>query len=134
MNRKVVKNDGFIAYVAPVLLAGDPRLNEDNSYQMLIPGTNLIMDAAGVDESISKGQFMNDCLSFEAAEAKFRQAPGGLHYCIGYALGDYPKGHEMETTYDAAYWCRKIQWNKLTEEDKVLASDNYKICAPDMLI
>jgi hypothetical protein len=100
---------------------------------MMIPGTSLLIDAAGIDESVGKAQFFNDSLDFSTAEVKLRQAPGGLHYCIAYALDEYPRNHEMETTYGRDFWVKKIQWDKLSAEDKVEASKSYNIVAPDML-
>ena len=64
---------------------GDPRISKDNSMQMKVPGTQLILDATGLDESMGKAQFMNDCLNFDTAGARIRQAPG-LNYCLAYAL------------------------------------------------
>ena len=106
---------------------------KDNSYQIGIPGTNLITDAKGFDQSQGKAQFINDGLTNEAM-CRIRQAPNGARYCLAYSLGNHKKGEEMETCYEKDYWCRKIQWVKLSEEDKVKASELYKICAPDMLI
>ena len=51
--------------------------------QINVPGTQLILDATGLDESMGKAQYMNDCLNFETAGARIRQAPG-LNYCLAY--------------------------------------------------
>ena len=134
LNKKVAKDAPIAVYVAPVFRYGDPRISADNSYQMMIPGTNLVMDAAGIDESVGKEHFLNDSMDFSTAEVKLRQAPGGLHYCIAYALDEYPRNHEMETTYGRDFSVRSIQWEKLSEKDKISASNNYKILAPDMLM
>ena len=107
---KYIENTSIAVYVAPVFRYGDPRISADNSYQMMIPGTNLVMDAAGIDESVGKAQFLNDLMDFSTAEVKLRQAPGGLHYCIAYALDEYPRNHEMETTYGRDFWVRSIQF------------------------
>ncbi len=77
LNKKVAKDAPIAVYVAPVFRFGDPRISADNSYQMMIPGTNLVMDAAGIDESVGKAQFLNDSMDFSTAEVKLRQAPGG---------------------------------------------------------
>ena len=111
---------------------GDPRISKDNSMQMKVPGTQLILDATGLDESMGKAQFMNDCLNFDTAGARIRQAPG-LNYCLAYALGDHPRNMEIETTYDGPFWCRKKQWEKLSESDKIKAAETYNI-TPDMIV
>ncbi len=112
---------------------GDPKIPEDNSYQVAIQGTNLITDAIGMGMSAGKAQFINDGLKNEA-KCRIRQAPDGANYCLAYALHDYKIHEEMETTYNRDYWLRKIQWDKLADKDQAIAGKFYKIDAPDMLI
>ena len=108
---------------------GDSNIPKDNTYQitLVVAGLPFILDAKGVDASISKGQFINDA-------CRIRAAPNGANYCLAYALNDYPIHEEMETSYERDYWLRKIQWEKLSEPDKVKDTDVYNICAPDMLV
>ena len=110
---------------------GDPNIPKDNTYQitLIVAGITYILDAKGVDASISKGQFINDGLN-NNAKCRIRAAPIGANYCLVYALNDYPIHEEMETSYEREYWFRKIQWEKLSEPDKVKAADVYNICAP----
>ena len=68
------------------------------------------------------------------AQSRIRGAPNGAKYCLAYALDDYPKDTEMDTTYERDYWLRINQWAQLSEEDKVLAGVEYGINAPYDLI
>ncbi len=100
----------------------------------MIPGTNLVMNAAGINESVEKAQFLNGSMKFSTAEVKLRQAPGGFHYCVAYALDEYHRNHEMETTYSFDSWVKMIQWEQSSAKDKILAPNTYKKLAPDMLL
>ena len=92
------------------------------------------MDAAGIDKSVSKGQYINDGLN-NNVKCRIRGAPtNGAQYCLVYALDDYAIHEEMETCYERDYWLRTIQWEKISEPDKVKAADVYNICAPNMLV
>ena len=133
LTRGVKKGQVFAAMPGWNYVRGDPNIPEDNSYQVSIPGTNLITDAKGMDQSAGKAPFLNDGLKNDA-KCRIRQAPDGANYCLAYALHDYKIHEEMETTYDREYWLRKIQWVKLSEKDQAIAAKFYKIVAPDMLI
>lgn len=109
-------------------------LKETQTSPKITPaGVKYVLDATGIDASISKAQFINDGLT-NNAKCRIRGAPNGAKYCLAYALQDYSIHEEMETTYNGEYWMRKIQWEKLSESDKVKAAELYNICAPDMLI
>jgi hypothetical protein len=123
----VKDNDELGIFPGLVYVSGDPRIPKDNSMQTSIPGTNLIIDAMGVDESQGKAQFINENFNVNDASCRIRQAPGGLNYCIAYSLGEHPKGTELETNYGPGFWCRKHQWDQLPEEDQILASVMYNI-------
>ena len=114
---------------------GDPNIPKDNTYQitLVVAGVTYVLDAKGIDASVSKGQFINDGLT-NNAKCRIRAAPNGANYCLVYALNDYNIHEEMETTYDREYWLKKMQWEKLSEPDKAKAAELYNICAPDMLI
>ena len=116
-------------------MLGDPAIPKDNTYQVTLvnAGVTYVLDAGALDKSVSKGQFINDGLT-ENAKCRIRGAPNGAEYCLVYALNDYPIHEEMETSYDREYWLHRLQWEKLSEPDKVKAADVYNICAPDMLI
>ena len=135
MTRKVKRGEVFANYTGYVYALGDPRIPKDNSYQtiLVIAGVTYVLDAAGIDASVCKGQFINDGLS-NNAKCRIRAAPNGAKYWQVVALNDYPIHEEMETQYDRDYWLRRAQWEKLSEPDKVKAADIYNICAPDMLI
>ena len=134
LNRRVRKDEPFACYAGWVYAQGDPTIPSDNSYQtgMVIGGTNWVVDAAGVDQSVCKGQFINDGLT-ENAQCRIRPAPNQAKYCLVYALDNYAKDVEMETTYDREYWRRKIQWVKLSEQDKIKAAELYNI-SHDLLV
>jgi hypothetical protein len=132
LNKNKVNDEDVAVYVGMNSIEGDPRISDDNSYQMGIPNTNLIINAAGIDKSIGKGHFMNECWKKENASARIRAAPNGLPYLIVSMIGNHKKNKELETTYGFAFWCKKIQWNKLSEAEKVLAAEAYEI-TPDML-
>ena len=129
------RGEAFACYGGWLYVLGDPAIPRDNTYQitLVIAGVTYVLDAAGIDKSVSKGQFINDGLN-NNAKCRIRGAPNGAQYCLVYALDDYAIHEEMETTYERDYWLRKIQWEKLSEPDKVKAADVYKICAPDMLV
>ena len=91
---------------------GDSRISKDNSLQIKVPGTQLILDATGLDESMGKAQYMNDCLNFDTAGARICQAPG-LNYCLAYELGDHARGTEIETTYDGPFGAGKSSGIKI---------------------
>ncbi len=74
------------------------------------------------------------CLNVNDSSARIRQAPDGLNYCIAYTLGEQPKDKAFETNYGSAFWCRKHQWNQLSEEDKILASVVYSITPEKIVI
>ena len=135
LTRKVRKGEAFAAYTGLLYANGDPKIPKDNTYQitLVISGVTYILDAKGVDASVCKGQFINDGLS-NNAKCRIRGAPNGAKYCLVYALNDFPIYEEMDTSYERDYWLRRIQWNKLSEPDKVKAADVYNICAPDMLM
>ena len=130
-----MKGDVIASYTGWLFAKGDPSIPKDNTYQvsLVIAGVSYVLDATGIDASISKGQFINDGLT-NNAKCRIRGAPNGAKYCLVYALQDYSIHEEMETTYDREYWLQKIQWDKLSEPDKVKAAELYNICAPDMLI
>ena len=134
LNKGVPDNTDVTIYMGMVAVSGDPRISKDNTYQMGIPGTRLIIDATGIDQSQGKGQFLNECWFPNKASARTRAAPNGLPYMIVSTIGKQVKNKELETTYDRDYWCKKIQWEKLSDADKLVASDAYRILAPDMLI
>ena len=134
LNKGVPGGTDVAIYFGMVAVSGDPRISRDNTYQMGIPNTRLIIDAAGIDQSQGKGQFSNECWFPNKASVRVRAAPNGLPYCIVSTIGEQKRNKELETTYDRDYWCKKIQWNKLSAADKVVASDAYRILAPDMLI
>ncbi len=134
LNRRVRSGEAFAVYAGWVYAQGDPQIPVDNSYQinLTIGGTHFVLDADGVDQSVCKGQFINDGLR-ENAECRIRPAPNSAKYCLVYALDSYAKDVEMETTYDREYWRRKIQWDKLSEDDKCKASELYNI-SQDLLV
>ena len=66
LTRGVKKGQVFAAMPGWNYVRGDPKIPEDNSYQVSIPGTNLITDAKGMDQSAGKAQFINDGLKNEA--------------------------------------------------------------------
>ena len=103
LTRGVKKGQAFAAMPGWNYVRGDPKIPEDNSYQVSIPGTNLITDAKGMDQSAGKAQFLNDGLKNDA-KCCIRQAPIGANYCLSYALHGYKIHEEMETTYDREYW------------------------------
>ncbi len=80
-----------------------------------------------------KGQFINDGLT-ENAKCRIRPAPNSAKYCLVYALNDYTKDEEMETTYEREYWRRKTQWDKLTESDKAKAAELYNIDPANLVV
>jgi hypothetical protein len=135
LTRKVKNGQAFACYGGWLYVLGDPSIPRDNTYQisLVIAGVTYVLDAKGVDASVSKGQFLNDGLN-NNAKCRIRAAPNGAKYMLVYALGDYQIHEEMETSYDREYWLRRMQWEKLSEPDKVKAADVYNICAPDMLI
>jgi hypothetical protein len=135
LTRKVKKGECFAVYGGWLYALGDPRIPKDSTYQtsLVIAGQTFILDAKGVDASVSKGQFANDGLT-NNAKCRIRGAPNGAKYSLLYALNDYPIHEEMDTQYDREYWLRKPQWAKLSEQDKVKAAEVYNICTPDMLI
>jgi hypothetical protein len=133
LTRAVKLNAPFAAMPGWIHVKGDQLIPHDNSYQCAIPGTTLIIDAKGFDQSAGKAHFINDGLTNEPF-CRIRQAPNGARYCLAYALRDGKKGDEVETSYERDYWLRTAQWEKLTDQDKVKAADVYNICAPDMLI
>jgi len=114
-------------YVGLVYVQGDPRLSKDNTFQTVIPGTSWVIDAAGIPESTGKGQAMNECWDPALASGRIRAAPNGLPYCLVSALGAQKKGKEIETTYNGPFWKKRIQWSKLSDSNKVLAAEAYKI-------
>ncbi len=131
--KKVQNQHPFAVYSGMTYQLGDPKIDKkDNSYQIKVPGTQLILDAQGLGEESGKAQFMNDCFNYEAAGARIRQAPG-QNYCLAFALGDQARGTEIETTYDGPFWCRKKQWDKLSEADKLKAGEAYNITL-DMIV
>ena len=75
----------------------------------------------------SQGQAMNECWDPELASGSIVAEPGGLPYCLVMVLGDSKKGKEVETTYDGPFWKKRCQWNKLTDPEKALATQAYKI-------
>ena len=86
------------------------------------------------NQSFGKAQYINDGLSRKNSKCRIRGAPNGAKYCLAFALDDYPKDTEMDTTYDRDYWIRIAQWSKLSEEDKIVAAVEYAIKAPYDLI
>ena len=136
LTRKVKKGDAFAVYPGLVYVFGDPEIPTDNTYQtiLVIAGTKYILDARNFSQSYGKAQFINDGLSKKNAKSRIRGAPNGAKYCLAYALDDYPKDTEMDTTYERDYWLRINQWAQLSEEDKVLAGVEYGINAPYDLI
>jgi len=134
LNKGVPDNTDVTVYLGMVSVSGDPRIPIDNTYQMGVPGTKLVIDAAGIDQSQGKGQYLNECWFPNLASARVRAAPNGMPYLIVSTIGDQKRNKELETTYNRDYWLKKIQWDKLSEADKRLASEAYRILAPDMII
>ncbi len=84
-------------------------LKETQTSPKITPaGVKYVLDATGIDASISKAQFINDGLT-NNAKCRIRGALNGAKYCLAYALQDYSIHEEMETTYNGEYWMRKIQ-------------------------
>ncbi len=134
LNRAVKTKLPFAAMPGWISVVGDPLIPHDNSYQCAIPGTTLMIDAKGFDQSEGKAHFINDGLTNEPF-CRIRQAPNGARYCLAYALKGGKKGEEVETSYVRDYWLRRAQWEKYPNKTKsVKAADVYNICAPDMLI
>ncbi len=75
---------------------------------------------------------MNECWYADKASAKIRGAPDELPYCIVTTIGNHKKNKELETTYGSSFWSKRLQWNKLFNGEKAVASEAYKI-TPDML-
>ncbi len=100
-----------------------PAIPANNSYQinLTIAGNYVVLDAAGIYQSVCKGQLINDRSTNEAK------------YCLVCALNDYPAHEEMETSYERKYWRREIKRDKLSDEDKVKASEIYNI-NPEYLV
>jgi hypothetical protein len=136
LNRKVKKGEGFAVYPGFVYVFGDPDIPSDNTYQtiLVIAGTTYVLDAKGFNQNFGKAQYINDGLSRKNSKCRIRGAPNGAKYCLAFALDDYPKDTEMDTTYDRDYWIRIAQWSKLSEEDKIVAAVEYGIKAPYDLI
>ena len=109
LNKNKKHDEDVAVYLGMTNIIGDPRISKDNSYQIRVPNTNLIIDAAGIDKSVSKGQFMNECWKEELASARIRAAGNELPYCIVTLIGNQKKGKELETTYGADFWCKSIQ-------------------------
>ena len=74
-------------------------------------------------------QYLNDGLK-EDAMCRIRASPNG-RYCLAYALGDFPIHTEMETCYNGDYWLVKMQWKKLSAENKLIDAALYNISAPE---
>ena len=134
LERNVKKGQAFACYGGYVNVLGDPSILVDNTYQTMltVDKKHYVLDAFGLEESFGKGPYINDGLT-NNAKCRIRAAPKGAKYCLVYALNDYLKGEEMETTYDRGYWMRKIQWDHLSVKNKIKAADLYKI-TPDMIV
>ena len=130
--RKVKKTKPLVLMVGGNFVRGDPLLPTDNSYQFGIPGTTFILDAKGFGQDAFKGHFINDALD-NNAKCRIRQASGGAPYLLVYALDDYPIHTEMTTTYEREIWLRKLQWDKLSVEDKVKAAELYGIAINQLI-
>ena len=62
--KKVQNQHPFAVYSGMTYQLGDPKIDKkDNSYQIKVPGTQLILDAQGLGEESGKAQFMNDCFN-----------------------------------------------------------------------
>ena len=135
LTKKVAKGQAFACYGGWVYASGDPDIPDDNSYQMSlrIAETDHVLDANGVDESICKGQVINDGLKSQA-KCRNRPAPNSAKYCLVYALDDFPIHEEMETCYEQNFWLQKKQWDKLSEVDKVRAGELYGISPSDLIV
>ena len=126
LTRGIKKGQPFACYPGWLYVRGDPLLPKDNSYQIAVPGTNLIVDAKGFDQSAGKAQFLNEGFTNEV-KARISKAPDGANYLLAYALEDCKIHTEMTTTYDKDFWMVKFQWDQLSAADKVKAAEYYKI-------
>ena len=91
LTRAVKQGDMLGAYIGFLYVRGDPLIPTDNSYQCEIPGTTLIIDAKGFDESAGKAHYINDGLTNDPF-CRIRAAPKGAKYLIAFALKDGKKG------------------------------------------
>ena len=129
LTKKVKAGQAFAYFGGYIYVKGDPKIPKDNSMQTTIPGTTLIIDAKGFDQSMGKGQYLNDGLK-EDAMCRIRASPNG-RYSLVYALGDFPIHTEMHTCYNGDYWLVLMQWKKLSAENKLLAAALYNISPPE---
>ncbi len=107
LTRKVKKGEAFACYGGWLYVLGDQNISRDNTYQitLVVAGITYLLDAKGVDASISKEKLINDGLT----KCRIRGAPNSAQYCLMYALNDYAIHEEMKTCYEREYWLRKNQ-------------------------
>ena len=67
--RQIEMNIYFIVYGGRVFALDDPNLPKDNTYQMLIPGTNSVIDASH-GAAIGTGDTVNECWNPELANCR----------------------------------------------------------------
>ena len=67
--RQIEMNIYFIVYGGKVFPIDDPDLPTDNTYQMLIPGTNTVIDASH-GAAIGTGDTVNECWDPELANCR----------------------------------------------------------------
>ena len=143
-SQTIEANIFFIVYAGKVYSLDDPNLPKDKTYQTIIPGTRRVIDAShgpkiGTGHTINQS-FIDERLNVRAYACS-KSPTVILNACTYYLF--FVEGNknivlykslkkllprtECLAGYGRDYWCYEDQFIKLSEEDKMLCSEYYKI-------